>query len=153
MQNKDSQRWTETEVIELIGNLIASFSHHYELYNSLQTDLSHPALYTEEILNEMRNESLWHANKMEELQEQRRTAMRVLKGMAKVCDDKLWCVVKHSIANYQFAQELRCTDMNNFDYMQLAESASSYMYECISKFLWVNLVTCGRCLNDELNLD
>lgn len=150
MQNTDSQRGSETEVIELIANLIASASHHYELYMSLQTDISHTELYTQEQVNQMVEESNWHYNKMLELIEERRKAMRVLKWMAKECDDKLWCICKHSIANYQFSQELRHSDMSNMDYMELAEKASQYMYECISKFLWVKLVTCWRCLKDEL---
>ena len=36
-ENKDSQRGAETEVIELIANLIAAYSHHNELYNSLSS--------------------------------------------------------------------------------------------------------------------
>ena len=153
MQNIDSQRWAETEVIELIANLIASTSHHYELYMSLQTDINHSDLFTQEQINQMAEESSWHYNKMMELTEERRKAMKVLKWMAKECDDKLRCLVKHSIASYQFAQELRATDYSSIDYMELAEKANAYMYECISKFLWVQLVTCGRCLREILSDD
>ncbi len=147
---KNSSRGAETEIIELIANLIASYSHHNELYNSLQADLMHPELYTEEQKDDMEQLSFWHYTKMTELLEERRKAMRQLKAMAKECDSNMRCITKHSIAGYQFSQELLNTDMNNSDYMELAEHASQYMYECISKFLWVNLVTCGRCLSDEL---
>ena len=40
--------------------------------------------------------------------------------------------------------------MNKLDYMELAEFAYQYMYESVSKYLWVELVTCGRCLYDIL---
>lgn len=150
--NKDSQRWAATELIELIANLIASYSHHSELYNSLQSDLVHPELFTDEQVEEMVKESERHDAKMKALLEERRRAMRKLKEMAVNCDDHMRCLVKHSIASYQFSQEVLNTNMDDLDYMHLAETAYQYMYECVSKFLWVTLVTCARCLEDELNL-
>lgn len=150
--NKDTQRWAETELIELIANLIASYSHHNELYNSLQSDLLHLELYTEEQKEQMLKDSIWHYTKLIELLEERRLAMRKLKELAIECDGKMRCLVKHSIAAYQFSQEILNTDMDNLDYIHLSETAYRYMYECISKFLWVELVTCARCLADELDL-
>ena len=150
--NKDSQRWAATELIELIANLIASYSHHSELYNSLQSDLVHPELYTDGQIDDMQQQSFWHYTKMESLLEERRLAMRKLKEMAIECDDHMRCLVKHSIASYQFSQEVLNTNMSDLDYVHLAETAYQYMYECISKFLWVEIVTCARCLQDELDL-
>lgn len=151
MANKDSQRGAETEVLELIANLCAAHSHHYELYNSIQSDLKHPELFTEEQVREMQEESIYHNNKLEEITEKRRQAMRVLKGMSEDSNNKRHCILKHSICCYQFAQELRDTDQNNIDYIELAEFSYQYMYECVSKYLWVTLVTCGRCLKDILD--
>lgn len=150
--NKDSQRWVVTELIELIANLIASYSHHNELYNSLQSDLKHPELFTDEQIGEMLKDSIRHYEKMTSLLEERREAMRKLKEEAVECDDHLRCLVKHSIASYQFSQEVLNTNMDDAVYTHLAEAAYQYMYECVSKFLWVDLVTCWRCLQDELNL-
>lgn len=149
--NKDSQRWEATEIIELIANLIASYSHHNELYNSLQSDLSHSELYTNEQLNQMQEDSLWHYQKMTSLLEERRLAMRKLKELAIEVDNTLRCCTKHAIASYQFSQEVLNTNMDDMDYIHLAETAYQYMYECISKFLWVEMVTCARCLQDELD--
>lgn len=148
MNNPNSSRWAETEIIELIANLCAAHSHHYELMMSIQSDLQHPELYTEEQINEMQEESVYHNNKLEELTEKRRQAMRVLREMVDTANDKRHCILKHSICCYQFAQELRDTDQNNTDYMELAEYAYQYMYECVSKYLWVDVVTCWRCLKD-----
>lgn len=150
--NKDSQRWAVTELIELIANLIAGYSHHSELYNSLQSDLEHSELFTDEQVDEMQEESIWHYEKMTSLLEERRLAMRKLKQEAVECDDHMRCLVKHSIASYQFSQEVLNTNMDDADYIHLAEAAYQYMYECVSKFLWVAIVTCSRCLDDELNL-
>lgn len=152
MPNKDSQRWVVTELIELIANLIASYSHHNELYNSLQSDLLHTELFSEEQINQMVAESEWHDAKMQELLAERRLAMRKLKEEAVECDEHMRCLVKHSIASFQFSQEVLNTNMNDLNYTHLAEKAYQYMYECISKFLWVDIVTCARCLEDELNL-
>lgn len=149
MSNLDSQRWAETEVIELIANLIASYSHHNELYNSIQVEIA-AAMDKWEDTDALIEEGEWHYKKMSELLEERRNAMRLLKEMWVNVDEHMWCLVKHSIACYQFSQELLNTNMNNFDYMWLAERAYQYMYECISKFLWVELVTCARCLSDAL---
>lgn len=150
--NKDSQRWEATELIELIANLIASYSHHNELYNSLQSDLEHLDIFTDEQIAQMENDSEWHYNKMISLLEERRLAMRKLKELAVECDNHMRCLVKHAIASYQFSQEVLNTNMDYLDYIHLAETAYQYMYECVSKFLWVTLVTCARCLEDELNL-
>lgn len=151
--NKNSSRWKATELIELIANLIASYSHHNELYNSLWSDISHPELFTEEQLDEMAKECERHDEKMQSLLKERRLAMRKLKEEAIECDNHMRCLVKHSIASFQFSQEVLNTNMDDLDYMHLAETAYQYMYECVSKFLWVELVTCARCLEDELALN
>lgn len=147
--NALSSRWSETELLELIANLIASYSHHNELYNSLQVEIESKQESWESI-DELVEESKWHYNKMEYLLWERRNAMRLLKEMANDSDETLWCICKHSIACYQFAQELLNTDMENTAYMGLSEWTYQYMYECVSKFLWVELVTCWRCLKDAL---
>ena len=150
--NKDTQRWEATELIELIANLIASYSHHNELYNSLQVDLNNKEVFWEDELADLEEQSIRHYTRMESLLEERRLAMRKLKELAIECDDHMRCLVKHSIASYQFSQEVLNTNMGDLDYIHLAETAYQYMYECVSKFLWVTLVTCARCLEDELNL-
>lgn len=81
MNNPNSQRGAETEVIELIANLCASHSHHYELLQSLQSDLKHSELFTDGQIEEMQEESIYHNNKLEEITEKRRQAMRVLRDM------------------------------------------------------------------------
>lgn len=153
MQNPDTQRWEVVEVLELIANLIATTSHHYEIYQSLQTDLAHPELYSKEQMNDMVENSKWHYDKLVELIDKRREAMRILKWIAVKYNSELHCILKHSIACYQFAQELWNVDMKNEDYMAMAEYTSKYMYECASKYLWVEVVTCGRCITDELSIN
>ena len=79
MENKDSQRDAATEAIELIANLIAAHSHHYELYNSLQSDLMDRDQFPEEEVERMEEESSYHFFEMQKLTEQRRKAMRILR--------------------------------------------------------------------------
>lgn len=146
----DSQRGAETEVIELIANLIASYSHHNEIAHSLDDEIIELDEANKDVPIELTEKVQWHYDKMEQLLKDRRKAMQVLKWMAKNVDNEMWCLVKHSIACYQFSQELLNTNMNDVDYIELADNAYRYMYECISKFLWVELVTCWRCLKDEL---
>lgn len=148
--NKDSQRWEIMELVELIGNLISSFSHENEIYNSLSNDFDNLQSLPDEQKEELLNKMQWHYTKMKELLERRRNAMRILKELAKEYDWEYWCLVKHAIASYQFAQELQNNDMDNLEYSEMAEETSKYMFECLSKFLWTEVVTCGRCLADEL---
>lgn len=150
--DNNSQRGAETEVIELIANLIASYSHHYELYNSIQDELDN-AYETDTIVpDDLVEEAKWHFDKMSELTFNRRKAMKQLFNMGwEVRDEKMWCLVKHAIASYQFSQELLATDEDNQVYIWLAQNASKYMYQCVSRFLWVELVTCWRCLKDALD--
>ena len=146
----DSQRGAETEVIELIANLIASYSHHNEIAHSLDDEIIELDEANKDVPIELTEKVQWHYDKMEQLLNDRRKAMQVLKGMAKNVDNEMWCLVKHSIACYQFSQELLNTNMDDVDYVTLSDGAYRYMYECVSKFLWVELVTCWRCLKDEL---
>lgn len=150
MENKDSQRGAVVELIEVIANQIASYSHHYELYNSIETDLMDSDQFPAEEVEKMQEESNFHYYEMQKLTEQRRSAMRLLRDLWPSPDNQWHCIVKHAIASYQFTQELLATDFENEDYIKLAEMASQYMYSCVSKYLWIDIVTCGRCLADEL---
>lgn len=151
MENANSQRGVETEIIEVIANLIASFSHHYELYNSIETDLMDGDQFPEEEVERMQEESNYHYHEMLKLTEQRRSAMRLLRDLWPNPNNQRHCIVKHAIASYQFTQELLATDFENEDYIKLAEMASQYMYSCVSKYLWIDIVTCGRCMKDILD--
>jgi hypothetical protein len=59
----------------------------------------------------------------------------MLKALAVDYNEQFWCLVKHAIATYQFAQEVLATDMHNTEYVQLAAEASQYMYKCVSRLL------------------
>ncbi|MBO7692384.1 MAG: hypothetical protein J6T10_07085, partial [Methanobrevibacter sp.] len=98
MENKDSQRGAVVELIEVIANQIASYSHHYELYNSLETDLMDSDQFPAEEVEKMQEESSYHYYEMQKLTEQRRRCMRMLKAMAVDYYEQFWCLVKNSIA-------------------------------------------------------
>jgi hypothetical protein len=76
--------------------------------------------------------------------------------MQKIMDDykgnnKLWCAVKHSIFAYTLATELLYADMNNTTFRQNQKSASIRMYSTISAFIGADIVSCWRCLSEQLD--
>lgn len=66
-------------------------------------------------------------------------------------NDKYWCALKHSIFAYTLATELLYSDMNNKSFAEAQKMASERMYKVISKFIWTEVVTCGRCLSDQID--
>jgi hypothetical protein len=40
--------------------------------------------------------------------------------------------------------------MNNKTFAESQKMASDRMYKTISKFIWTEVVTCGRCLSDQI---
>lgn len=149
-ENKDSQRWAVIEVVEIIANLIALQSHYTELYQNKVTDLSHPDLFTDEELQKIQSDAMGFYQARSEALEKRRHFMRILKWMALDYNQESRCELKHKIWVYQFSQELLDTNIDNDDYIKLAEESYMSMMESLSRFLWTEIVSCGRCLQDEL---
>lgn len=76
--------------------------------------------------------------------------------MQKIMDDyngnnKLWCAVKHSIFAYTLATELLYADMNNDTFRQTQKSAAIRMYNTVSAFIWTEVVSCWRCLSEQID--
>jgi hypothetical protein len=80
----------------------------------------------------------------------RKVAMNVLKDLSPNYNHRYWCLVKHTIASYQYACELWDTDRDNRTYQSLVLDCAQLMYKMLSQFMWVDLATCWRCLHDEL---
>lgn len=148
--NKDSQRGSVIEIVELIANLIAIQSHCTELYQNKVTDLASPELFSEEELAKIQDEAVALWEERTSVLNKRRQAMRILKSLAVDYKTEVRCKVKHRISVYQFSQELADTDTDNEEYIELAEWAYTNMMKSLSEFLWVEQVTCWRCLSDEL---
>lgn len=148
--NKDSQRGSVLEIVEMIANLCALQSHCTELYQDKVTDLASPDLFTEEELAKIQEEAAALWKERADVLDRRRQAMRMLKSLAVDYKAEVRCKLKHRISVYQFSQELVDTDTDDWEYIEFAEWAYVEMIKTLSEFLWIEIVTCWRCLSDEL---
>lgn len=110
------------DLIELIANDIALLSHYQELMNS----------YDDENLDEYNR----LFEKSQKVLERRRHSMRILENVIeKQPNNKYRCIVKHSIASYQFASECMYADMTNIELKKIQQSAYEDMIENLCLYL------------------
>lgn len=150
MPENNTQRGPAVDVLELVANLIATYSHLFEIYNENEVyirwmqadwgDTFDKAIEEMPLLEEM----------IAEVYKLRKTAMNVLKDLSPNYNYKRWCITKHLIGAYQYACELWDTDRENEDYQQLVLDTTQLMYKALSQFMGVDLATCWRCLSDAL---
>lgn len=129
---KQTSRHRILDAVELIGNLIASASHYQELITAVDQSEEKVVQYTEQL---------------KRVVALRRDIMSQLEKQ----DDEVWCLLKHSIAQYTYATELYYANFDSPFFQYAQEECSSLMYETLSQFLGMEIVKCGRCLNDELS--
>ena len=145
---KETQRWPEMDIIDLIANLQAVVSHAYELYNKTDVDLKSDDESIEEskliIDNQFLHEIINEANHL------RKEVTAELRKLSPHYDREYHCLVKHMIIAYELALELFLNDMASSERYDIAMATTQLMYKVVSKYMWVWLATCGRCLSDEL---
>lgn len=150
MPENNTQRWPAVDVLELVANLIATYSHIFEIYNENEVYIK----WLQETWWEEFETRLWEMELLEEMiadaYRLRKTAMNVLKDLSPNYNHKRWCVSKHLIGAYQYACELWDTDRDNEVYQQLVLDTTQLMYKALSQFMWVELATCWRCLSDSI---
>lgn len=128
---KTSRHWV-LDAVELIGQLQALNSHYEEYINSM-------------ILNESTEDAVKFATEQIKINDNiRRDTMNMIAGAGK---QHRWCTTKHAIFAYTLACELNSA---NEDFEFIKKSLSKQMYSSLSLFLWYDIETCGRCLNDSL---
>lgn len=152
MNNNETSRWVVIDLVELIKEDLAIYSHLQELYKEVNDELNNAErnwLWQEEI-NALQSKGIVLWGELKEIYKQRQNAMQELKKLAVNYDKEMWCLVKHSIKMWWMAEEVWNTDMNNIDYENLMIGAEDYMYRVLSRFLWTEIVTCWRCLLDEM---
>ena len=111
--NKDSQRKSVLEIVEIIANLCALQSHCTELYQDKVTDLANPDLFTEDELAKIQEEAAALWKERADILDRRRQAMRMLKSLAVNYKAETRCKMKHWVSVYQFSQELVDTDTDD----------------------------------------
>lgn len=145
---KETQRWPEMDIIDLIANLQAVVSHAYELYNKTDVDLKSDDESIEEskliVDNQFLHELIYEANHL------RKEVTAELRKLSPHYDREYHCLVKHMIIAYELALELFLNDMASGERYDIAMATTQLMYKVVSKYMWVWLATCGRCLSDEL---
>lgn len=151
---KETQRWPHLDVVELIANLIASYSHLFELYNSENVELDkyveYPSVMDDEQAHSLQEGIIKKEELIEKVYSLRKLAMSVLKDLSPEYNKKIHCLLKHAIASYEYAQELWDTDRTNLKYQELALDCTQYMYFILSMYMWVEPSLCWRCLQDAL---
>ena len=66
-------------------------------------------------------------------------------------NNKYWCALKHSIFAYTLSTELLYSDIKNKTFAESQKMSAQRMYRALSKFIWTEVVTCGRCLSDQID--
>lgn len=146
---KETQRGPEMDIIDLIANLQAVVSHAYELYNKTDVDLKSDefdVVDEAELVstNQFLHEVIYEANHL------RKEVTVELKKLSPHYDKEYHCLLKHMVISYELALELFLNDMASAERYDIAMSTTQLMYKIVSKYMWVGLATCGRCLSDEL---
>ena len=118
------------DIIETIANLIASASHLQELISAEAETEENKDRYNDMLL---------------ELVDIRRAIMDQLPKW----DTKVWCNVKHAIAQWWFALEIYYAERTDF-WKDIVDWLSKYMYKIISEYLGMEISDCWRCINDMI---
>jgi len=135
---KTSRNWL-IDAVEYIGKLLAYSSHMQELVDWYWEN---PDITIDDFQFAIAEVQRATVSRREMMQ----VIMDTFSG-----NDKYWCAVKHSIFAYTLATELLYSDMNNKTFAESQKMASDRMYKTISKFIWTEVVTCWRCLSDQVD--
>lgn len=148
----DTSRWAVIDLVEVIKEQLAIYSHLQELYKEVVDNINAviDSWANADYIEELRLEAFRLRNDIKDVYERRRNTMAELKKLAIKYDKKCHCLLKHAIKEWGIAEEVWNTDMDNETYEALMLDAENYMYKVLSQYLWTEIVTCWRCLTDEL---
>lgn len=148
--NTETSRTPVMDVIELVANLIASYSHLFELYNDNEVYIKWMQEFWWEEFEKKLEEMPFLEKYIDKVYSLRKAAMSIIKDLSPEYNYKAHCLLKHAIASYQYASELWDTDRDNSKYQALVFDCAQYMYAMLSLYMWVDTATCWRCLLDAL---
>ena len=148
----DTSRWVVVDLVEVIKEELAIYSHLQELYKEVVDNIEAwvSTWANDDYIEELRLKALRLKNEIKNVYSRRQKSMQELKSLAKEYNHKTRCLVKHSIKEWGIAEEVWNTDMDNDRYEEIMLDAETFCYKCLSLFLWTEIVTCWRCLTDEL---
>lgn len=146
--DKTSRGWL-IDAVNLICEEIALVSHCQELINSYKFDMENAESW-EEITKIMR--------KLEDQEDIMHSAINTRRSVMSVIyeeykwDHNMRCSLKHAIWAYQFATECLYANPNSWTLKNLQQKCYEDMISILSLFCWIDeMVTCSRCLQDELD--
>lgn len=153
MQNETS-RWVVVDLVECIKEQLAIYSHLQELYKEIVDDIDKAVSdwVGDGYINELTTKAQSLKYEIKDCYTRRQKAMQELKKLAKDYDQEMHCLLKHAIKEWWIAEEVWNTDMDNEVYESLMLDAENFMYKVLSRYLWTDIVTCWRCILDELTL-
>lgn len=148
----DTSRWVVVDLVEVIKEQLAIYSHLQELYKEVvdTIDALTSSWANQDSIDEEAIKAVRLKKEIKNVYSRRQKAMQELKTLAKDYDHKARCLVKHSIKEWWIAEEVWNTDMDNERFEEIMLDAETFCYKCLSLFLWTEIVTCWRCLTDEL---
>lgn len=146
-----SSRKPLMDQIEFVTQLIAIVSHSQELihhYESIVKEASWDDY--EKAIQEIKD----HESILNKSLNLRRDVMRSISEEYAWHDDKVRCSFKHAVASYWYATEcLQATREWTTEYEMWKDyqnTAYEIMNGIVSKFVWLEMETCWRCLADKL---
>lgn len=150
----ETSRWVVVDIVEMIKEQLAIYSHLQELYKEVVDNIDSAVnnWASEETINSLTTEAAKLRTSIKDAYIRRQKTMAELKKMAKTYDKKMHCLLKHAIKEWWIAEEVWNTDKDNDTYEALMLAAENYMYKVLSQYLGTEIVTCWRCLADELSL-
>lgn len=132
-----TSRWWLLDMVNFIADNIAFVSHAQELINANSSTQDN--LESNADLITIRDEAT----------EMRRFAMQYIQKELD-CDKHYWCLVKHAIWSYQYATECLYANINDPLLVLLQQKAYENMVATVSKRVKSEMVTCSRCLEDNI---
>lgn len=153
-QKNETSRWVVVDIVEMIKEQLAIYSHLQELYKEVVDNIDNAISNwaSENQINALTTEAQNLRNNIKDSYARRQQAMAMLRSQAVKYDRKCHCLLKHAIKEWWIAEEVWNTDKDNDTYEALMLAAENYMYKVLSQYLGTEIVTCWRCLADELSL-
>lgn len=139
MYMKQTSRNRIIDWVEYIGQLLAYCSHLQELIDWYWQN--------DDITQE---DYIFAVENLSDAIQDRRDLMQAIKDLYNG-NEKIWCALKHSIFAYTLATEILYSDMNNPQFIKLQRQSAYRMYKTLSKFIGIEVVSCGRCLSEQLD--
>lgn len=151
MDKKQTSRGRILDAVNLMCEQVAIASHCQELINIYTIDIKTFEEWKWVTVEDLTNKLMIQKNILEKSVSMRRSIMSKIAEMHP-WDHHVRCSLKHALWLYQFATEVLYANPDDIFWIKQQQEC----YEIMIGVLWLfcgvkEFVTCGRCLEDELN--